>query len=121
MSPIVKYILGPTVEIGERTITMVVRIISTGSSGVGIVTVDPVGILIRDGGEQFRIALTDYISWDAIVGAIPEVSEYQDFLIKNRDERYEEGTESDQKKRTDSERPDPAEDDMVTSEGILRR
>ena len=112
MSPIEKYILGPTVEIGDRTITPIVRIISTTSSRVGIVTVDPAGILIRDGGEQFRIALTDHISWDTIVEAIPEVSEYRDFVIKNRDERNVEGTDSDQDERTDSERPDSFEDDI---------
>lgn len=111
MNPIERYILGPAIDIGDRTIMPVVRIISIASLSMAMASIDPAGILVRDGEERLRIALTDYISWDKIEEEIPEVREYQDPVTQHRDERNNEEAGSDLKGRTDSGGPDSCNDD----------
>ncbi len=118
MSRSERYILGTALDIGERCIIPVVRIVSITSQRMAIVTVDPAGILVRDDREQIRIALSDNMSWDKIGEEIPEVCEYRDPVMKNRDEGSGEGTLSDLTERTESEGPISFDEDPDKSERI---
>ena len=81
-----RYVLGRGVEVGGLYIVPVIRIFSITSHQLGFVTVDPEGILIREGERKFRIALEDNLSWEKIVKVIPEVDTYRDLDLKNDDE-----------------------------------
>jgi hypothetical protein len=113
-----RYILGTTLDIGDRSIVPVVRIISITSQRMAIVTVDPAGILVRDARDRVRIALSDNISWDKIGDEIPEICEYRDPVMKNRDAGSGEGALLDLTKRTESEGPDSFDEDPDKSERI---
>jgi hypothetical protein len=101
-----RYVLGSGVDVGGRCIIPVIRIFSITSHQLAFVTVDPAGILIREGEEKFRIALEDHLSWEEIGEVIPEVDRYQDLELKNDDEGSGDKDLPDREEQSGSQRHD---------------
>jgi hypothetical protein len=100
------YVLGSGIDIGGRHLIPVIRILSITSRQLAFATVGPVGILVRDEGEKFRIALEDRFAWEKIGEVIPEVNGYRDLEMKSGDAEDGEEALPDLAEHSAPERPD---------------